>query len=101
MHLVVQASIMTGTAISLGVEGANKPPAEPILSHRMSPLRRNSLLLQANLLHQNAHLHQGVHLHEDVHLHDEAHIHQGGARLRTHLFLVCNMWVADRLNRLF
>ncbi|XP_043978472.1 glutamate receptor-interacting protein 2-like isoform X2 [Gambusia affinis] len=72
----IEASIMTGTAISLGVEGANKPPAEPILSHRMSPLRRNSLLLQANLLHQNAHLHQGVHLHQDVHLHDEAHIHQ-------------------------
>uniref|UniRef100_A0AAQ5Z489 PDZ domain-containing protein n=1 Tax=Amphiprion ocellaris TaxID=80972 RepID=A0AAQ5Z489_AMPOC len=47
------ASIMTGTAISLGVDGVNKPPGEPILSHsRMSPLRRNSLLHQGNLLHQ-------------------------------------------------
>uniref|UniRef100_A0A3B4ZWT6 Glutamate receptor-interacting protein 2-like n=1 Tax=Stegastes partitus TaxID=144197 RepID=A0A3B4ZWT6_9TELE len=49
----IEASIMTGTAISLGVDGVNKPPAEPILSHsRMSPLRRNSLLHQGNLLHQ-------------------------------------------------
>ena len=63
---------MTGTAISLGVDGVNKPPAEPILSHsRMSPLRRNSLLHQGNLLHQ------GAHLHEEVHLHEEAQLHQG------------------------
>uniref|UniRef100_A0A671TJZ4 Glutamate receptor interacting protein 2 n=1 Tax=Sparus aurata TaxID=8175 RepID=A0A671TJZ4_SPAAU len=42
----IEASIMTGTAISLGVDGVNKPQAEPMLSHnRMSPLRRNSLLL--------------------------------------------------------
>lgn len=69
---------MTGTAISLGVDGVNKPPVEPILSHsRMSPLRRNSLLHQGNLLHQNTHLHQGIHLHEEAHLHDEAHIHRG------------------------
>ncbi|XP_061788407.1 glutamate receptor-interacting protein 2 isoform X3 [Nerophis lumbriciformis] len=61
----IEASIMTGTAISLGVECANKPPPDPILSHsRMSPLRRNSLL------------HQGQHLHEELHLHDEAHLHQ-------------------------
>uniref|UniRef100_A0A8C2WSS7 Glutamate receptor interacting protein 2 n=1 Tax=Cyclopterus lumpus TaxID=8103 RepID=A0A8C2WSS7_CYCLU len=45
------ASIMTGTAISLGVDGVNKPPAEQSHS-RMSPLRRNSLLHQGNLLHQ-------------------------------------------------
>uniref|UniRef100_A0A8C4FD35 Glutamate receptor interacting protein 2b n=1 Tax=Dicentrarchus labrax TaxID=13489 RepID=A0A8C4FD35_DICLA len=43
----IEASIMTGTAISLGVDGVNKPPAEAILSHsRMSPMRRNSLLHQ-------------------------------------------------------
>uniref|UniRef100_A0A674NY63 Glutamate receptor interacting protein 2 n=1 Tax=Takifugu rubripes TaxID=31033 RepID=A0A674NY63_TAKRU len=49
----IEASIMTGTAISLGVDGVPKPPPEPILSHsRMSPLRRNSLLNQGNLLHQ-------------------------------------------------
>lgn len=54
---------MTGTAISLGVDGGNKPPPEPLLSHnRMSPLRRNSLMHQGNLLH----------LHEDAHLHEEA-----------------------------
>ncbi|XP_078103445.1 glutamate receptor-interacting protein 2-like [Sander vitreus] len=73
----IEASIMTGTAISLGVDGINKPPAEPILSHsRMSPLRRNSLLHQGNLLHQGTHLHQGAHLHEEAHLHDEAQLHQ-------------------------
>ncbi|KAM9758545.1 glutamate receptor-interacting protein 2 isoform 5-T5 [Menidia menidia] len=73
----LQASIMTGTAISLGVDGVNKSSAEPILSHsRMSPLRRNSLLHQGNLLHQNAHLHQGLHLHEEAHLLEEAHLHQ-------------------------
>uniref|UniRef100_A0A8D3EGC1 Glutamate receptor interacting protein 2 n=1 Tax=Scophthalmus maximus TaxID=52904 RepID=A0A8D3EGC1_SCOMX len=50
----IEASIMTGTAISLGVDGANKTAVEPMMSHsRMSPLRRNSLLLQGNL-----HLHQ-------------------------------------------
>uniref|UniRef100_A0A8C2WUX6 Glutamate receptor interacting protein 2 n=1 Tax=Cyclopterus lumpus TaxID=8103 RepID=A0A8C2WUX6_CYCLU len=54
----IEASIMTGTAISLGVDGVNKPPAEQSHS-RMSPLRRNSLLHQGNLLHQGAHLHQG------------------------------------------
>lgn len=74
----VQASIMTGTAISLGVDGVSKPPAEPILGHsRMSPLRRNSLLHQGNLLHQTTHLHQGGHLHEEAHLHDEAQFHEG------------------------
>uniref|UniRef100_A0AAX7TAE3 PDZ domain-containing protein n=1 Tax=Astatotilapia calliptera TaxID=8154 RepID=A0AAX7TAE3_ASTCA len=57
----IEASIMTGTAISLGVDGVNKPPSEPILTHsRMSPLRRNSLLHQGNLHHQGTHLHQGV-----------------------------------------
>uniref|UniRef100_H2UVK4 Glutamate receptor interacting protein 2 n=1 Tax=Takifugu rubripes TaxID=31033 RepID=H2UVK4_TAKRU len=56
----IEASIMTGTAISLGVDGVPKPPPEPILSHsRMSPLRRNSLLNQGNLLHQPPHLAQG------------------------------------------
>uniref|UniRef100_A0A8D3C8N5 Glutamate receptor interacting protein 2 n=1 Tax=Scophthalmus maximus TaxID=52904 RepID=A0A8D3C8N5_SCOMX len=57
----IEASIMTGTAISLGVDGANKTAVEPMMSHsRMSPLRRNSLLLQGNLhLHQATHLHQG------------------------------------------
>lgn len=55
---------MTGTAISLGVEGVNKPPSDPILSHgRMSPLQRNSLL------------HQGAHLHDELHLPD----HEGGS----------------------
>lgn len=69
---------MTGTAITLGVDSATKPPAEPLLSHsRMSPLRRNSLLRQANLMHQNSQFHPGVHLHEDIHLHEEALIHQG------------------------
>ncbi|XP_039654283.1 glutamate receptor-interacting protein 2-like isoform X2 [Perca fluviatilis] len=78
----IEASIMTGTAISLGVDGINKPPAEPILSHtRMSPLRRNSLLHQGNLHHQGTHLHQGAHLHEEGHLHEEAQLHQ-----EAHLF---------------
>lgn len=70
--VAVQASIMTGTAISLGVEGVGKPPVDPILGHsRMSPLRRNSLLHQGNLLHQ------GAHLLEEVHLHDEDQYHHG------------------------
>ncbi|KAL3978533.1 steroid 17alpha-monooxygenase / 17alpha-hydroxyprogesterone deacetylase [Sarotherodon galilaeus] len=57
----IEASIMTGTAISLGVDGVNKPPSEPILTHsRMSPLRRNSLLHQGNLHHQGTHLHQDI-----------------------------------------
>lgn len=65
-----QASIMTGTAITLGVDG--KLPAEPIVPpSRLSPLRRNSLM------HQNAHLHQGAHLHEEAHLHQEPQLHQG------------------------
>lgn len=59
---------MTGTAISLGVDGVAKPPAEPVLGHRMSPLRRNSLLNQGNLLHQPPHLAQGAHLDGDAHL---------------------------------
>ncbi|XP_058488026.1 glutamate receptor-interacting protein 2 isoform X3 [Solea solea] len=72
----IEASIMTGTAITLGVDGINKPPAEPILSHnRMSPLRRNSLLHQGNLLHQGTRLHQGILLHEGAHLHEEAQLH--------------------------
>lgn len=63
---------MTGTAISLGVDGVAKPPPEPILSHsRMSPLRRNSLLNQGNLLHHPPHLHQGAPLNEEPHLHDD------------------------------
>lgn len=81
---------MTGTAITLGVDG--KLTAEPTLPpSRMSPLRRNSLM------HQNAHLHQGAHLHEEVHLHQEAQLHQGSwaynkvkewqDRLRLHLTL--------------
>lgn len=71
---------MTGTAISLGVDGVSKPSAEPILSHsRMSPLRRNSLLHQGNLLHQGTHLHQGAHLHEEAHLHEQAQLHQGNS----------------------
>ncbi|XP_053171592.1 LOW QUALITY PROTEIN: glutamate receptor-interacting protein 2-like [Scomber japonicus] len=73
----IEASIMTGTAISLGVDGVSKPPAEPILSHnRMSPLRRNSLLHQGNLLHQGTHLHEEVNLHEEAQLHHDAHLHQ-------------------------
>uniref|UniRef100_A0A3B3B5X8 Glutamate receptor interacting protein 2b n=1 Tax=Oryzias melastigma TaxID=30732 RepID=A0A3B3B5X8_ORYME len=78
----IEASIMTGTAISLGVDGVPKPAVEPILSRsRMSPLRRNSLLHQGNLLHQSAHLHQGIHLpeesllHQDPHFHQDAHLH--------------------------
>lgn len=60
---------MTGTAISLGMDGVSKPPPEPILSHsRMSPLRRNSLLNQGNL---PPHLHQGAPLNEEPHLHDD------------------------------
>lgn len=56
---------MTGTAISLGVDGVNKASAEPMLGHsRMSPLRRNSLLHQGNLLHQGAHLHEEAQLHQ-------------------------------------
>lgn len=63
---------MTGTAISLGMDGVSKAPPEPILSHsRMSPLRRNSLLNQGNLLHQPPHLHQGAHLDDEVHLHQD------------------------------
>ncbi|KAM9408622.1 glutamate receptor-interacting protein 2 [Pholidichthys leucotaenia] len=62
----IEASIMTGTAISLGVDGISKPPTDPLMSHsRMSPHRRNSLL------------HQGTHLHEEAHLHEETHLHQG------------------------
>ncbi|KAK5871929.1 hypothetical protein PBY51_012669 [Eleginops maclovinus] len=73
----IEASIMTGTAISLGVEGANKPQAEPILSHsRMSPMRRNSLLHQGNLFHQGTHLHEQAHLHEEAQLHQDAHLLQ-------------------------
>ncbi|KAK1902198.1 Glutamate receptor-interacting protein 1, partial [Dissostichus eleginoides] len=73
----IEASIMTGTAISLGVEGANKPQAEPILTHsRMSPLRRNSLLHQGNLFHQGTHLHEHAHLHEEAQLHQDAHLLQ-------------------------
>lgn len=67
---VKQASIMTGTAITLGMDG--KPPIEPSLPHsRMSPLRRNSLL------HQNAHPSQEAHLHKEPRLHEEAMLHQG------------------------
>lgn len=63
---------MTGTAISLGMDGVSKA-SEPILSHsRMSPLRRNSLLNQGNLLH----LHQGAHLDQDGHLQEDV---QGSA----------------------
>ncbi|KAM7401587.1 hypothetical protein PAMP_016892 [Pampus punctatissimus] len=73
----IEASIMTGTAISLGVDGVSKPPPEPILSHsRMSPLRRNSLLHQGNMLHQGAHLHDEVHLHEEAQHHQDTHLHQ-------------------------
>uniref|UniRef100_A0A8C6SG65 Glutamate receptor interacting protein 2b n=1 Tax=Neogobius melanostomus TaxID=47308 RepID=A0A8C6SG65_9GOBI len=67
----IEASIMTGTAISLGVDG-NKPPPEPILSHnRMSPLRRNSLLHPGALLH----------LHDEAHLLEEAQLHHGKSRV--------------------
>ncbi|KAJ0069037.1 hypothetical protein NL108_016516, partial [Boleophthalmus pectinirostris] len=69
----IEASIMTGSAISLGVEG-NKAPPEPVLSHsRMSPLRRNSLLHQGALLH----LHDQTHLHDQAHLLQEDQLHQG------------------------
>lgn len=80
---------MTGTAISLGVDGVPKPAVEPILSRsRMSPLRRNSLLHQGNLLHQSAHLHQGIHLPEESLLHQDPHFHQGEALKNTRrLFL--------------
>ncbi|XP_072307848.1 glutamate receptor-interacting protein 2 [Eucyclogobius newberryi] len=64
----IEASIMTGTAISLGVDG-NKAPPEALMSHnRMSPLRRNSLLHQGALLH----------LHDEAHLLEEAQLHQDG-----------------------
>uniref|UniRef100_A0A087XT31 Glutamate receptor interacting protein 2 n=1 Tax=Poecilia formosa TaxID=48698 RepID=A0A087XT31_POEFO len=46
----IEASIMTGTAISLGVEGANKPP--------------------------DSHLHDEAHFNHEAHLHHGAHIHQ-------------------------
>ncbi|CAL8337702.1 unnamed protein product [Lota lota] len=50
----IEASIMTGSAISLGVDGVPKASQDPLLSlGRISPLRRNSLL------------HQGAHLHEE------------------------------------
>lgn len=63
---------MTGTAISLGMDGVSKPPPEPILSHnRMSPLRRNALLNQGNLLHQPPHLHLGAHLDGEPLLHED------------------------------
>ncbi|XP_076027121.1 glutamate receptor-interacting protein 2 [Genypterus blacodes] len=74
----IEASIMTGTAISLGVDGHGKPPPDSILSHSMmSPLRRNSLLLQGTLLHQGAHLHEEARLHEDVQFHQDALLLQG------------------------
>ncbi|XP_077428730.1 glutamate receptor-interacting protein 2 isoform X3 [Vanacampus margaritifer] len=72
----IEASIMTGTAISLGVEGVNKPASDPVLSHgRMSPLQRNALLLQGPHLHQGAHLHEELHLHDDEDGHLEVHFH--------------------------
>ncbi|XP_077384652.1 glutamate receptor-interacting protein 2 isoform X5 [Festucalex cinctus] len=61
----IEASIMTGTAISLGVEGVNKPASDSI---RMSSLQRPRL-------HQGAHLHQELHLHDDEDGHLEAHLH--------------------------
>ncbi|XP_057702766.1 glutamate receptor-interacting protein 2-like isoform X2 [Corythoichthys intestinalis] len=80
----IEASIMTGTAISLGVEGANKQ--ESIMSHgRMSPLRRNSLL------HQGAHLQEELQLHEDedalleVHFHPDELLHPGARLLQNSL----------------
>lgn len=86
---------MTGTAISLGVEGVSKPPTEPILSHsRLSPLRRNSVLHQGNLLHQTTHLHQGAHLHEEGHLHEEAQLHQGNSVAN---FTVCLLKLRSNL----
>ncbi|XP_029358150.1 glutamate receptor-interacting protein 2 [Echeneis naucrates] len=73
----IEASIMTGTAISLGVDGVNKTPAESILNHsRMSPLRRNSLLHQGPHLHEEAQLHQDPHLHQEAHFDQEVSLHQ-------------------------
>ncbi|KAM6980353.1 glutamate receptor-interacting protein 2 [Aplochiton taeniatus] len=72
----IEASIMTGTAISLGMDGSKAPP-EPIVSQgRMSPLRRNSLLHQGTHLHHEAHLHQGAHLLQEAHLHQGTHLLQ-------------------------
>ncbi|XP_053724688.1 glutamate receptor-interacting protein 2 isoform X3 [Synchiropus splendidus] len=74
----IEASIMTGSAISLGVEGGNKPPANTILTHnRLSPLRRNSLLHQAGLLHQGAHLHEDLPLLDDHDGHLDGHFQDG------------------------
>ncbi|XP_061543250.1 glutamate receptor-interacting protein 2-like isoform X7 [Phycodurus eques] len=72
----IEASIMTGTAIALDVEGVSKPATDPGLS-----LRRNALL------RQGAHLHEELQLHDDrdarlqVHFHADELLHSG-----SHLF---------------
>uniref|UniRef100_A0AAV2M4L6 PDZ domain-containing protein n=1 Tax=Knipowitschia caucasica TaxID=637954 RepID=A0AAV2M4L6_KNICA len=83
----IEASIMTGTAISLGVDGSKAPP-EPLLSHsRLSPLRRNSLLHQGALLHlhDQAHLLEEAHLHEDGLLSDPLYLQDGMLHQGSHL----------------
>ena len=69
---------MTGSAISLGVDGVPKAGQDPLLSlGRISPLRRNSLL------HQGAHLHEEANLHHEHQLHQEALLHKGTGSQKT------------------
>ncbi|XP_028969769.2 glutamate receptor-interacting protein 2 isoform X2 [Esox lucius] len=80
----IEASIMTGSAISIGVDG-NKShphplPGDPTGLPRVSPLRRSSLLQHD----ANNHLLQEAHLHEEAHLHQESHLMQPEAHLLHH-----------------
>uniref|UniRef100_A0A8C8H045 PDZ domain-containing protein n=1 Tax=Oncorhynchus tshawytscha TaxID=74940 RepID=A0A8C8H045_ONCTS len=80
----IEASIMTGSAISIGVDGnkshAISHPGDPVSQPRVSPLRRSSLL------HHDAktHLHQEVHLHQEAHLPPEAQLLHHEARTQLH-----------------
>ncbi|XP_029551037.1 glutamate receptor-interacting protein 2 [Salmo trutta] len=80
----IEASIMTGSAISIGVDGnkshAVSHPGDPVSQPRVSPLRRSSLL------HHDAktHLHQEVHLHQEAHLPPEAQLLHHEARTQLH-----------------
>ncbi|XP_061689480.1 glutamate receptor-interacting protein 2 [Syngnathoides biaculeatus] len=73
----IEASIMTGTAITLGVEDVNKPATDPVLSHgRKSPLRRNALLRQGAPLHDHQDARLQVQFHADELLHSGPHLFQ-------------------------